>query len=265
MAVKNPSVSEPARFVEKSTPEPIVSKPRAQAKMEISVPKEASQRAAVPMTMASGTQFPYDLMKERPHPDPPAPKPELRAIVGKPASRQDLQPVAGPAIQIPNDLVAQIPNESLAKLPSAPAPQLPEDSPSKTLFPEPAPPSTLAKEEEVKRFFTNFIEVYNGKDLEAFLAFFSPKAVQNQKDGMEGIRKVYGKFFGQSEKLHYRLAGDARIDSFADRVEVRGRYHIDQTLKGGGEKKVWIGNASWVLIRESGVLKVLLIEYKHQK
>jgi hypothetical protein len=48
-------------------------------------------------------------------------------------------------------------------------------------------------------------------------------------------------------------------------LEVRARYEIEQILKMGGEKKVWRGNIRWVLGKENGVLRILSIDYQHQK
>jgi hypothetical protein len=33
----------------------------------------------------------------------------------------------------------------------------------------------------------------------------------------------------------------------------------------GGEKKVWRGNVHWVLGKENGALKIISLDYQHQK
>ena len=126
----------------------------------------------------------------------------------------------------------------------------------------PSPP--LAKEEEVKQFFSNYIHRYDRKDIDGFLSFFSPKAIQNQKDGLEGIRKIYANFFDQSEELRYRLE-DTKIEIYQNMVEVKGRFKVDQILKKRREEKIWKGNVRWVLVKEDGVLKIITLDYQNEK
>jgi len=129
-------------------------------------------------------------------------------------------------------------------------------------FPE--PPPLLAKEEEVKQFFSNYIDRYHQKDIGGFLSFFSSKAVQNQKDGLEGIRSIYTKFFDESRELRYQVE-DMRTEIYQNRVEVKARFRVDQTLKKPKMEKVWSGNIRWVLGREDGVLKILSLDYQNEK
>ncbi len=125
------------------------------------------------------------------------------------------------------------------------------------------PPSLLATEEEVRKFFNNYIERYNRMDLEGFLSLFSSKAIQNKKDGLEGIRKIYTNFFNQGKEVRYR-AQDMKIETFQNAIEARARYEIEQILKIGGEKKVWRGQICWVLGKENGALKIFTLDYQHQ-
>jgi len=129
------------------------------------------------------------------------------------------------------------------------------------------PPQTLplpVKEEEVKQFFSNYIDRYNRKDIHGFLSFFSSKAVQNQKEGFERIRKIYSDFFDQSQELQYHME-DTKIEIYQNGIEVRARYKLDQLLKKGGERKRWIGNIRWVLVKEDGVLRIISLDYKNEK
>jgi ketosteroid isomerase-like protein len=119
----------------------------------------------------------------------------------------------------------------------------------------------IAKEEEVRQFFANFIDRYTRKDIDAFLSFFSSKAVHNQKDGFEEIRKIYANFFNQSRGLQYHIE-DAKIEIYENAVEVKARYELDQVLKKGGKKKVWRGHIRWVLDKEDGALKILSLDYQ---
>ena len=129
-------------------------------------------------------------------------------------------------------------------------------------FPE--PPPLLAKEEEVERFFSNYVDRYHRKDVGGFLSFFSSKAVHNQKDGFEGIRNVYTKFFDESEELRYQIEG-MRTEIYQNRIEVKARFKVDQTLKKPKKEMVWSGNIRWVLGREDGVLKIVSLDYQNEK
>jgi curved DNA-binding protein CbpA len=125
------------------------------------------------------------------------------------------------------------------------------------------PPSALTTEDEVKKFFKDYIERYDRMDIEGFLSLFSPKAIQNQKDRLEGIRKIYIDFFNQGEKVRYRMQ-DMKIEIYQNVVEVKARYEIVQTMKSGGWERVWRGNIRWVLGKENGALKILSLDYQHQ-
>jgi hypothetical protein len=125
-------------------------------------------------------------------------------------------------------------------------------------------PPLLAKEEEVKQFFSNYIDRYNRKDIGGFLSFFSSKAVHNQKDGLERIRSIYTKFFDESRALRYQIE-DMRTEIYQNRVEVKARFRVDQTLKKSREEKVWSGNIRWVLGKEDGVLKIVSLDYQNEK
>jgi len=139
-------------------------------------------------------------------------------------------------------------------------PEIPEKVEEKV----PQPPLLLAKEEEVKQFFSDYIRRYNRKDIDGFLSFFSSKAVQNQKDGLKGIKNIYTKFFDQSQELRYQIEG-MKIEIYQNSVEVRARFRVDQTLKKRGEEKVWTGTIHWVLVKEDGDLKIISLDYQNDK
>jgi hypothetical protein len=128
-------------------------------------------------------------------------------------------------------------------------------------------PSTrplLATEQEVKQFFENYIERYTRKNIDNFLWLFSPKAVQNQKDGLPRIREVYANFFDQSQALRYRLE-DQKIEIYENAVEVKARYEIEQIVKRSEVTKILRGWIRWVLIKEGGILKISSIDYQNEK
>jgi curved DNA-binding protein CbpA len=177
--------------------------------------------------------------------------------------KSEMPPKAGVPKEVPGEIGKVISQES-AKI----------DKPKPIAVMESLPPpkpETLAKvekggskEEEVRRFFADYIERYTQKNIDGFLSLFSPKAIQNQKDGLEEIRKIYANFFNQSYEIRYRIE-NVRIDVHQNDVEVKARYELDQILKKGGERKVWRGNINWVLIKEDGALGIIALDYQNEK
>jgi hypothetical protein len=123
-------------------------------------------------------------------------------------------------------------------------------------------PSPIATEEEVKKLFNHYVERYNKKDIHGFLSLFSPRAIQNQKDGLEEIRRIYENFFYQSLELRYSVE-DMKVEIYQNAVEVKARYEVDQILRIDGEKKIWKGRIQWMLVKEDGALKIISINYRH--
>ena len=129
---------------------------------------------------------------------------------------------------------------------------------------DPSLPSLIAKEQEVRAFFSQYIEQYNKRELEEFLSLFSLRARQNQQDGLPEIRLIYTNLFNRSRSLQLSLE-DMKIEIYQNAVEVRARYSVNQVLKNGKEKRVLKGSARWVLIKEGGMLKILSFDYRHEK
>jgi len=128
---------------------------------------------------------------------------------------------------------------------------------------KPIPP-LLATKEEINQFFTAYVDRYTQKDINGFLSFFSLKAIQNQKEGLEEMRKIYTKFFNQSLALRYFIE-EMRQEIYQNAVEVKARYVINQVSKGDGKEREWSGSIRWVLVKEDGVLKILSLDYQHMK
>jgi curved DNA-binding protein CbpA len=126
------------------------------------------------------------------------------------------------------------------------------------------PSSLIATEEEVKDFFALYRQRYNRKDIDALLSLFSPRAVQNGRDGFDEIKKIYSHFFDQSQELLYHME-DTRIEIFQNAVQVRTRYEIDQIGKKRGGKKVWRGEIRWILVKENRALKIRFLDYRPQE
>ena len=122
----------------------------------------------------------------------------------------------------------------------------------------------LAKEEEVRRFFAEYIDRYTKKDIHGFLSTFSSRAIQNQKDGLEAIKNIYSRFLNQSDELRYHLE-DMKIEIYQNVIEVKARYKLDQVLERQGSEKIWRGDIRWVLIREGGALKIISLDYRNEK
>ncbi len=129
---------------------------------------------------------------------------------------------------------------------------------------KPSSAALMATEPEVRAFFDQYVERYNKKALEEFLSLFSLRARQNQQDGPPEIRKIYSDYFGQMLSLQNSIE-DMKIEIYQNAAEVKARYSVNQVLKKGGEKRVLKGSARWVLIKEGGMLKILSIDYKHDK
>jgi len=127
-----------------------------------------------------------------------------------------------------------------------------------------SPPPLIATEGEVKQFLANYVDRYVQKDLDGFLLLFSSRAVQNRKDGLERIRAIYTDYFNQSQEIRYQME-DTNIEIYQNGVEVKARYEVNQILRKGGEKKVWKGSIRLVLVKEDGALKILSIDFRHQK
>jgi ketosteroid isomerase-like protein len=122
----------------------------------------------------------------------------------------------------------------------------------------------MTTEQEVRGFFGQYVERYNQRDVEEFLSLFSSRAKQNQQDGLPEIRRIYSDFFSQMISLQNSME-DMKIEIYQNAAEVKARYVVTQVLKKEGEKRVLKGSARWVLTRENGTLKILSIDYKHDK
>ena len=128
-------------------------------------------------------------------------------------------------------------------------------------------------EEEVRQFLEQYKNHYTRKDIDGFISLFSFKAIQNERDGFNDIRKIYSDFFNQSKELRYHLE-DMKIEIYKEAlifglfyetaISVAAHYTVDQILKKTGKKKVWEGDIRWILIKEHGTLRILTLDFKHQ-
>ena len=135
-------------------------------------------------------------------------------------------------------------------------------SPWAQMQPPPVSPPLLATEEEVHQFLATYGTRYAQRDIDGFLSLFSSNAVQNQKEKLEEIRRVYARFFNQSQELRFSLL-ERNIELYQNAVEVQGRYRIDQKLKKEETSRSVTGQIRWVLTREKGILKILYLDFRN--
>ncbi|HSR11224.1 MAG TPA: hypothetical protein VLS90_07235, partial [Thermodesulfobacteriota bacterium] len=204
--------------------------------------------------------------------------PPARSVVEEPAPRPAAErPAEKPPAPIPRETVATVEEKTPSREPAKPAEveraperaRIEETKPEKKQVaalpspPTPPAPALLATEREVRTFFDQYLANYNRKDLQGFTSFFSPKAVQNQKDDLERIRGIYRNFFEQMESVKYRVS-IAKIDPQQNRVEVKGEYQLEGVLAKGQKNLSWKGQIQWVLVREEGRLKIASLDYQPQ-
>lgn len=217
--------------------------------------------------------------QEKTEPVAPLPAPSPAPAVKEPKpSEKPKEEVAPPVIEPP-----QIPAKETKDSPKEIEDKTPKETPKEVgriaprdnaqvakqepaiIEPSPiSPRPPYAREEEVRQFFANYIDRYDRKDIVGFLSFFSRRAIQNQKDGFEGIKAIYTQFFNQSRELRYHMER-MDVEIHQDRVVVRARYRVDQILKKGGEKKRWQGDLRSVLVKEEGGLRIITLDYQNDK
>ena len=240
---------------EKPTPQ-VVMKSEMPATKEVSeeVPREIAKQVAKEIPKEAPKEISKEVAKEIPK------------ILPKEAPKEVPE-------EVPKELRKEVPKEAAKEVPQ----EVPEEVTRVTLHPGEkmtmwtkeeravsSRPSLLAREEEVEQFFSNYVDQYHRKDVGGFLSFFSSKAVQNQKEGLKGMRGIYTKFFEESKELRYQIEG-MKTEIYQNRVEVKARFRIDQTLKKANQEKVWSGSIRWVLGREDGVLKIVSLDYQNEK
>ncbi len=251
LAVKEVSKEVP-REIPKETPKEVLRE----------VPREVPKQVAKEIPK----EAPKEILKEPPK---EAPK-EVAKVISQEASKEIPK-------QAPKEALQEVPKEVPKQVAKEVPKQVPKEAIKVTLHPGerltmwtkeertvPLSPPLLAKEEEVRQFFSNYIDRYHRKDVSGFLSLFSSKAIQNQTDGLEAIGNLYTKFVNQSQELRYQIEG-MKIDISQYRVDVKARFRIDQKLKESGEEKVWKGNIRWVLVREGERLKISSLDYQNEK
>jgi general secretion pathway protein A len=128
------------------------------------------------------------------------------------------------------------------------------------------PSSLIPTGEEVERFFANYVERYNKKDIQGFLSLFCSNAIQNGRHGFDDIKDTHSNLFSQSKELRFYLQ-DVRIDiiEIYQNAVVSARCEIVQILKKTEKRRAWKGEIRWVLVRENGALKIRYLDYEPEK
>jgi hypothetical protein len=183
---------------------------------------------------------------------PPPPKAAVEAPV----------PVAPPPKPAPSVEAKAAPQEA-GKTPKPQSAKAPEPVREKEQKVASVSPSAIASDLEVRNFFDNYLVKYNRKEINGFIALFSAKAIQNQKDDVEKIRKTYENFFDQMESVNYEIAITG-IEPKQDKLEVKAQYVLEGIVAKGRRMQTWKGQIQWVLVREKGALRVLSLNYQPQ-
>jgi hypothetical protein len=243
-------------------------KPAPSVEVALAVPQEPSkppvnERAKPVAEEVAG----IELAKQTP-PAPPAPAPEpplkapqeMKAKVETPVVPViPPPPKAAPPVETAKAAPQEAPKIAKPESAKAPAPVKEKEQPKVASV----APSAIASDLEVRNFFDNYLLRYNRKEINSFIALFSAKAIQNKKDDVGKIRKVYGNFFDQMESVNYQIAITG-IEPKQDRLEVKAQYVLEGIVTKGRRAQTWKGQVQWVLVREEGALRVLSLDYQPQ-
>jgi curved DNA-binding protein CbpA len=248
---------EPAKVISPETPKAIeprkveeTKKPEKPAEVAKAIPKEPAK------VVSSETPKAIEPRKAEETKKPEKPVEVAKAIPQEPAKVVSPETPKPAETRKPEEAkkteIAEKPVEVAKAAPQPPTP-----------LPPPPPPS-FASEGEVKKFFASYADQYSRKNIDGFISFFSPKAVQNQKDGYKDIKKIVSNFFDQNEDLQYQLIIQ-EIGPHQKGLEVKARYELQGVLKKGKEWRVWRGQIRWVLTKEDGAFKILSLDYQPQQ
>jgi hypothetical protein len=171
--------------------------------------------------------------------------------------------VAPPPKPAPPVEAAKAAPQEASKIPKPESAKAPEPVREKEKKVASVSPSAIASDLEVRNFFDNYLVKYNRKEINGFIALFSAKAIQNQKDDVEKIRKTYENFFEQMESVNYEIAITG-IEPKQDKLEVKAQYVLEGIVSKGRRAQTWKGQIQWVLVREKGALRVLSLNYQPQ-
>jgi hypothetical protein len=238
-------------------------KPSPPLEVAKAIPQEPSKPAiaerAKPVTEGVGRVEPAKPTPQEPPPSPMKEPQELKAKVEAPV----VPLVPPPPKPAPPAEVAKVAPQEASKIAKPESAKAPEPVREKEQKVASVSPSAIASDLEVRTFFENYLVKYNRKEINSFISLFSAKAIQNQKDDIEKIRKTYENFFAQMESVNYQIAITG-IEPKQDRLEVKAQYELEGVVAKGRKMQTWKGQIRWVLVREGGALKVLSLDYQPQ-
>ena len=257
-----PSVSRP---IHRSVAPPQTEKEVSRAEVEVKAKVKQSQPNPInpsnPTNPINKTEVKVEVEKNHPNPSNPSnttnPINQVKAKVQK--SHPDSINPTNPSNPI--NPITQVKAEVKVEK-SQPSPKNPINPSNPSNPSNPTNPS-IAREEEIKKFFANYVDRYNRKDISGFISFFSNRATQNEKYGLEEIKKIYNSFFNQSLELKYRMS-DLKIEIYQNAVNVNAQYELDQIAR-NGRRNAFKGRIRWVLAREGGGLKIVSVDYQQTK
>jgi hypothetical protein len=114
---------------------------------------------------------------------------------------------------------------------------------------------------QVHLFAGQYRKAYEEGDIEKFMSLFSKSAIENDRMNYEEIRRAYKKNF-ESSRYRYIL-DNVRSVKNGDGAIVAATYVIrKQDENGGGIVKQ--GDIRWLLVRESGALKIAKVNYERR-
>ncbi|NWF54682.1 MAG: hypothetical protein HXY45_07820 [Syntrophaceae bacterium] len=242
-------------------PVPTPLKPVPPVEVARAVPQEPSPpplaETSKPAAEAAARVEPPKPIPQEPVPIPMKEPEELKAKAEPPIPILP-PPKAAPAAEVAK--ASPVEETKIAKPESAGAPEPAREKEEKVAS---VSPSAIASEQEVRNFFENYLFKYNRKEVSGFMSLFSARAIQNQKDDVERIRKTYENFFAQMESVNYKIAITG-IEPKRDQVEVKARYELEGIVAKGRKMQNWKGQIRWVLVREGGALKIISLDYQPQ-
>jgi len=247
------------------TPEPLKKEPGSQEEIRIEAAK-TEKPALEKIIKVDVSTSPGPLSGEIANVQEPKPAPQQPPFAATQIKQSEVAGMTEKETPKEGSTIWAIPEESPVSQTTDRKTQGAQMPPAKPATPIPAglaTPSPIATEKEVRQFLVKYVDRYAKRDVEGFLSFFSPRAIQNQKDGIEGIREIYSRQFDRNERLKYQLK-NVKIEILEGIATAKASYEIEQFPRKGEVKRLQ-GNIEWHLVREEGDLKILTLHYRHEK
>jgi hypothetical protein len=110
----------------------------------------------------------------------------------------------------------------------------------------------------------SFRIAYERKDLSGLVGLFSTNVREWQAEGRPAVEQLYARNFAALGEIRYDLSDLEVMPTAANgHVLVRGSYRIRTVHMGPPPRLLDVaGPIRWVLIAESGVLRIVVIDYE---